>query len=157
MKFKQAVLGTADLKGAWRAGLQALRPADKQHVKAENPSRLTGSVDVDATLKKKYANDPRWDYAIGHQLKNRKDEIVYWVEVHPASDGEIKVVVAKLHWLKDWLRDKAPQLHSMRREYIWVSSGKTSFTLTSPQQKQLAVLGLQHKGRIFTIPDNAAA
>jgi hypothetical protein len=30
----------------------------------------------------------------------------------------------------------------LHREFIWVSTGKTSFTSTSPQLKQFAQLGL---------------
>jgi hypothetical protein len=54
------------------------------------------------------------------------------------------------------LHDEAREINALRREFIWVASGKTSFTLTSPQQKKFALLGLQHKGRLFTIPDEAA-
>jgi hypothetical protein len=64
-------------------------------------------------------------------------------------------VVGKLKWLEQWLRDTAPLLHAFRKEYIWVSSGKTSFTLSSPQQKQIAQLGLQQTGRIFRIPNES--
>jgi hypothetical protein len=35
-----------------------------------------------------------------------------------------------------------------------VSSGKTSFTPNSPQQKRLAQQGLQHPGRILRIRNN---
>jgi hypothetical protein len=61
-------------------------------------------------------------------------------------------VLAKLNWLKEWLPENATALNAMYREFIWVSSGKTSFTLTAPQQKRFALLGLQHKGRVFKIP-----
>jgi hypothetical protein len=57
---------------------------------------------------------------------------------------------------KSWLRDSAPRLNAMRKRFVWVSSGKTSFTLSSPQQKQFALLGLQQKGRLFRIPNEAA-
>ncbi|HEV3259708.1 MAG TPA: hypothetical protein VG013_22765 [Gemmataceae bacterium] len=130
---------------------------DKQHVKAEDTRRLTGSVDVDAALKATCPNDPRWDYGIGHQPANLDDETVYWVEIHPASSEEVNAVLQKLAWLKSWLREGALPLNAMRREFIWVSSGKTSFTLSAPQQKRFASQGLQHKGRVFTIPNQAVA
>jgi hypothetical protein len=34
----------------------------------------------------------------------------------------------------------------MRKAFVWVSSGRTPFTWTSPQQKRFALLGLQHAG-----------
>jgi hypothetical protein len=155
VKFKKAVEDTVEIKDAWRAGLQSLRSVDKDHITSEDSRRLAGSVNVDETLMEKYPNESRWDYAIGHQPANSKAEMVYWIEIHPARDGEVKVVLAKLQWLKKWLSEKSPKLNAMRREFIWLSSGRTSFTLSSPQQKRLAVQGLQHKGRVFKIPNNA--
>lgn len=153
MTFKHAVESTPGLKGAWRVGLRALKRADQKHVDAEDTRRLKGSLDVDTTLISAFPNDPRWDYGIGHQPRDVNGEVVYWIEVHPASDGNVKEVIAKLEWLKEWLAGSAPLLHAMRRRYVWVSSGKTSLTLTPPQRKRLAQLGLEHKGRVFVIPD----
>lgn len=152
MSFRKAVRDTPDIAEAFCEGLRALRKADRQHVSAEDPKRLRGSVDVDRAVKDKYANASRWDYAVGHQVSNQGREMVYWIEIHPAKDAEVKVVISKLEWLKHWLREKAPELNVMYREFIWLSSGRTSFTLSSPQQKRLALLGLQHKGRVFQIP-----
>jgi hypothetical protein len=75
------------------------------------------------------------------------------VEIHTASDGEVNVVLDKLRWLKNWLAGSGHLLNQFEREFIRISSGATSFTLTSPQQKQFAILGLQHKGRVLRIPD----
>ncbi len=157
MSFRKAVELCPSLEHALQPGLSALRSTDRDHVLAEDTRRLTGSVDLDSTLKTALPNTPRWDYAIGYRHTTPKVEIVYWVEVHPASDGEIKVVLKKLAWLKQWLRESAPQLNALRREFIWVSSGKTSLSLSAPQQKQFALLGLQHKGRVFQIPNKSAA
>jgi len=156
MKFKRAVEQTSEIKDAYCRGLRALRKADKQHVTAEDPRRIRGSVDIDTTVRKEYPNDSRWDYAIGHQPSNVKGEVIYWIEVHPASNGEVKVVIAKLQWLKKWLKESASDLNELRREYIWLASGKTSFTRSSPQQKRIAQQGLQFQGRVFTIPNKAA-
>lgn len=157
MTFETAVEGTPAIRGAYRKGLGALPGMHKEHIRPEDTRKVTGSLDLDTWLRSTLPNDPRWDYAIGHQPMNLKHEIVYWVEVHPASDREIKVVLAKLEWLKNWLRNAAPLLNAMRREFVWISSGKTSFTLTSTQQKRFALLGLQHKGRVLRIPNEAAA
>jgi len=155
--FRKAVKETPSVADAWRRGLGALRGVDKKHVDAENTRRLRGSVDVDTALKATCPGDPRWDYAIGHRPANFATEIVYWVEIHPASTGEVNAVLQKLAWLKAWLRESAPQLDALRRAFIWVSSGKTSFTLSSPQQKRIAQQGLQHKGRVFKIPSKVVA
>ncbi len=157
MTFKDAVDGTPDLKGSWLPGFQALWKADKEHVSAEDNRRITGSVNIDAALKDRCPHDNRWDYAIGHQPVNAQSEMIYCLEVHPASSGEVKVVLAKVAWLVRWLKESAPKLQGMKKVFVWVSSGKTSFTLSSPQRKQFALHGLRHTGRVFTIPNEAFA
>ena len=153
MKFKAAVEATPDVADAFRSGLQALKPVDCRHITVQSTSRLRGSIDMDAALRPSHPHDPVWDYAIGHSPTNLQEEVVYWLEVHPATDGEIKAVLAKLQWLKRWLTNAAPKLKALRKQFVWVSSGKTSLTLSSPQQKQFALAGLQHKGRSFHIPN----
>jgi hypothetical protein len=157
VKFKDAVEKTVGLEGAWHGGLQAMPAADRQHVDAEDARRLTGSANVDAALAERHPNDPRWDYAVGHSPTNRRGEVVYWIEIHPASNREINVVLGKLTWLKSWMKNSAPRLQAMEKVFVWVSIGKTSFTLSSPQQKRFALLGLRHKGRVFKIPNEAIA
>lgn len=157
LTFQQAVETTPDLTGAFQKGLGALKTADKPHLAAQDARRLRGSVDLDRALQARCPNDNRWDYGVGHRPENLPTEMVYWIEVHTASAGEIKVVLAKLQWLQAWLKERAPGLNRMRKEFIWVSSGKTSFTLTAPQVKKFALRGLQHKGRFFRIPDQAGA
>ncbi len=156
MSFRDAIEDTPGIENAWRRGLQALRRADSTHVRAETAHLLTGSVDIDTALKTHHPIAPRWDYAVGHQPRNLRTEMIYWIEVHPANDRGVAEVLKKLLWLKNWLTT-ARALGKMRREFIWVSSGRTSFTPLSPQQKRFAALGLQNKGRVFTIPDEAAA
>jgi hypothetical protein len=99
MTFKQAVERTPHLKKCWCVGLQALRTEDKPHIEAEDPRKLTGSVDVDTAYQKVAPQSNRWDFGIADQHTNRKHEIVYWVELHTASDSEVKVVIKKAQWL----------------------------------------------------------
>lgn len=153
MKFKQAVKKTPNLEGAWCAGLGALRAQDKPHIKVETPRHLAGSVDVDAALQKVEPHAHRWDFAIAYKHTNLTAECVYWVEIHTASDSEVKVVLDKLKWLKDWLAKDNNLLDDFEREICWVSSGETTFTLNAPQKKRFAQLGLRHCGRILRILD----
>jgi len=150
--FKCAVEDTPGLKGAWKAGLQALRPEDKPHIFVENTStsRLRGSVDIDTALRKAYPNANRWDFAIGYQHTNRKEECVYWVELHTASDSQVKVVLAKHAWLLQWLAGDGKLLNAFERNFVWLSSGSTSFTPGSPQRKRLAQVGLLPRDRRLT-------
>ena len=153
MTIEDAVAQTPHLQGAWKRGLGALRAQDRPHIAAQNTHNLSGSADLDAALQQQEPNAHRWDFAIGYQHINRPLECIYWVEIHTATDREVNVVLDKLRWLKQWLRGDGQRLALFERDFIWVSSGGTSFTLTSPQQKQFAVLGLQHKGRVLRIPD----
>lgn len=156
MTFKDAVERTPNLADAWHKGLEALRAEDKPHVKAANTRKLTGSADVDKALRKIEPNAHRWDFAIGYLHSNRTTECVYWVEIHSASDSQVSAVLNKLRWLKGWLAGEGVELAKFERDFVWVSGGATSFTLTSPQQKQFALLGLQHKGRVLRIPNKRA-
>lgn len=146
MTFKEALEATPDVKDSWRKGLKALRAEDKPHVEAEDTRRLRGSADIDAALLKKepYAN--RWDFGISYQHEDRAEEVIYWTEMHTASDSQISVVIRKAQWLLNWLKTSAPKLNSFEREIIWVSSGATSMSPTDPKRKQMAQAGLRHAG-----------
>jgi hypothetical protein len=146
MKFKEAVEGTPHLKRAYCAGLQALRAEDKLHVVAEDTRSLTGSVDIDKANLKADPSGNRWDFAIAYQHTNRNDEVIYWAELHSASDSQVKVVIKKALWLLDWFKKKGKSLAGFEKDIVWISSGATSFTLSSPQKKQMAQVGLQHVG-----------
>jgi hypothetical protein len=151
VKFKEAVEGTPGVEAAWRPGLQAIERADRRHIDVEDGKCLRGSVNLDAAMKHARPHDPRWDYGVGHQAARNAAEIVYWIEIHPANNRGVAEVLSKLAWLIQWLKDSAPLLRDMPRAYVWVSSGKTSFTLSSPQRKRLAVHGLRHVGRTFKL------
>jgi len=152
VSFKKAVGDTPHLTNAWQAGLGALRAQDRPHIDAEDTRQLTGSVDVDTALQRREPNANRWDFAIAYRHTNRTRECVYWVEIHTASDKEIKVVLKKLGWLKNWLAGDGKLVAEFERDFVWVSSGATSFTSDSPQVKQFAQLGLQQRGSVLRIP-----
>ena len=146
MTFKEAVEATPNLAGRFQKGLQALRAQDRPHVEAENTRRLVGSIDVDSALQQVEPNANRWDFAIAYQHTNRDTELIYWTELHSASDSEVKVVIKKAIWLLGWLKAEGKRLAAFERDIVWISSGPTSFQLTGPQRKQMAQAGLRHVG-----------
>ena len=73
------------------------------------------------------------------------------LEVHPATDGEVRSVEAKLEWLKNWMDNNAAELTSMDRRFVWVSSGKTHLTPTAPGLRRLAQKGCRHVGSFYAI------
>jgi len=139
------------LADAFRAGLQALSDNDRAHVRVGHPRSLRGSIDLDTTLRRLCPSDARWDYAISYQHAGRASEFLYWVEIHPANSHGPGEVLAKLLWLRAWLRQHASALDSIERVFVWVSSGNTSFSPNSPQVRQLASQGLRHVGSVLCI------
>ncbi len=131
--FKQAVENTPDISNCYRPGLQALENHDRPRITLQNPRNCDGSLYIEICRQAREQGDNPWDYAIGYESK------VYFAEVHPATDGEIKVVARKLEWLKNWLDNRAPQIGSLKTEpYIWIMSGKCAFLSGSTQIKNLA-------------------
>lgn len=152
MTFRRAVEKTVDLNDGWRPGLDALG-SDRSRVTSSSPRAIAGSVNVEACLRKRRKTDRHWDYAVGYKPSNRSDEVVYWVEVHPAYDHEIKVMKQKLTSLLKWLSESAPRLKEMEGDFVWIGSGKIGFTRGSTQIRQLARDGLTFRGRVFKIPE----
>jgi hypothetical protein len=150
--FKRAVNATPHLQNAWMPGLGALRAQDRPHIIAEDTRLLKGSVDVDGALQQHQPDAHRWDFAIAYRHSNRQQDCVYWVEMRTAIDKEVKVVLDKLHWLRTWLATDGRLLRQFERDFVWVSSGATSFTYTAPKIKQLAQQGLRYQGRVLRIP-----
>jgi hypothetical protein len=156
MGFKEVVEATPNLQGEWKAGLGALRAEDRPHVKPEDTSttRLRGSVDIDTAWLPLDRHGNRWDFAIGYQHANRSDEFIYWVETHTGSDGNIKVMLKKLAWLKTWLGAEGKGLAKFDRLFVWAPSGATSFTKGALQVKILAEKGLYYSGKALRISVN---
>lgn len=155
MTARQAADATPHLNGKWESGLRALRAEDRPHIRAADTRAITGSVDVDSALARlpEHAQANRWDFAIGYQHEDRDEECLYWVELHTASDSQVEVVLAKLRWLLRWLQGDGKALDSFERDFVWVSSGSTHYTLNGPQRRAFADLALRQTGGILRIPN----
>lgn len=132
-KFQTAVEATPDVAGGYKVGLTALG-ANSSKIKATDNRLLEGSLDIDHETKKKYPNDNRWDYALSYNGKT------YYVEVHPAQTSEVSTMLAKLNWLRKWLREKAPKINALAKAepaYYWIQSGKCAILNQSRQYRQL--------------------
>ena len=119
MSFPDAVQSVPELTECLKAGLQALG-SNRHKIRVNSTRDLTGSVDIDACLARRYPNAPRWDYVCGY-----KDR-VYYVEVHQGRPSEMKSVIAKLDWLRQWRKRSAKSLENLehRRTYHWISTGR---------------------------------
>lgn len=133
MTFKAAVENTPDIKTGFCKGLQALG-GNARLIATSDSRMLSGSVDIDQCTKDLYPTAPRWDYAIGY------NDSVYFFEIHPASTSNVREVIKKAEWLKEWLDKKAPALKALAANnvYYWIASGKHGILHNSPQYRQLS-------------------
>jgi hypothetical protein len=76
-------------EGAYKKGLQALKAADRALVKPGNSRLCHGSADIDSNLAAQQPQASRWDYVIAH------DQVLNFVEVHPAHTSEVSQVIKK--------------------------------------------------------------
>ena len=132
-KFKEAVEATPEIRKGYCNGLQALK-GNAAKVAVADTRKLNGSVDIDVCTLELYPNEPRWDYAIGYDGK------AYFLEVHPANTSNVKEMIQKADWLKQWLQRKAPALKVIAGSttFYWVPSGKYAIQPNSPQYRKLA-------------------
>lgn len=153
MTFKEAVQNTPVLKDAFQEGLRALRAEDRPHIEAEDTRAIVGSVDIDLAMRRADPQGNRWDFAIGYKHGNRPEDVIYFVELHTANDAQVKKVLKKATWLHAWLKSDGMRFLPFERDIVWVSSGATTFTLSAPQRKGMAALGLRPCGRVLRIPN----
>jgi hypothetical protein len=147
--LKTAVRGTPSISDSYRSGLSALRKSDRDRISAESTRFLTGSIDLDLALKRVFPNAPRWDYGIGYRVCQER---IFWIEVHPSrSSSDIEKIEKKARWLKQWLDSDGRLLRPFPRQLVWISSGKTTFTSTSPQGRRIAQAGVFPAGGRYTI------
>ena len=149
VRFDDAVRQTPDVDGALRAGIQALSPSHRRQVRVKNARRLRGSIDVDKALSGSMPNAPRWDYGIG--LSGSRDDRAVWVEFHPASSSHVDDILKKHAWLRGWLRDRAPLLSHLPREFKWVATGGVALRPGSPQRHRAAAAGIRFCGSHLAI------
>jgi hypothetical protein len=145
MTFKEAVEKTPDCAGGYRDGLKAIKNIYTGKIKVSKTLELNGSVDIDSCTQHIYSKDKHWDYAFSYREKT------YFVEFHSAISSEVKPVLRKLEWLKNWLRQHAPEIDKLKAKqpYFWVQSSGFHIPKTAPQYKEVAKAGLMPIPRII--------
>lgn len=149
MNFKEAVEATAGLNASYKAGLQALSEGDRGRIEVKDTRRLCGSVNLDTALRSgARANEHVWDYGVCYTEGAPR---VHWIEVHPASDHGVSELLAKVEWLEKWLAADGHRIRPLTCVYVWISSGKTTFTKTAPNARRLAQAGVISAGRRYRL------
>lgn len=132
LTFKEAVEATPDVATSYQEGVNAFGKYAVK-IKVPAPTRIEGSLDIDAATEKLYPDDNRWDYALCY------DSEVFYIEIHPAITSEVSKMVKKLQWLKTWLSKKAPEIYKLttktKQPYYWVQSSKFDIPKHMPQYK----------------------
>lgn len=156
MTFEEAVRAApAPVSDAYQPGKQALKGEHRDLVICPDARRFTGSIDLEAALKRDPDTAPSnlWDYGIGFRERS-KQEIAIWVEVHPASTTEVSTVLKKYNELRVWLRDKAPALNALSQgsslgvNFVWLATGAgVHIQPGSPQARRLRQAGLAMPSR----------
>ena len=65
--------------------------------------------------------------------------------MHPASTSDVDTVIKKLTWLKEWLKNKAPQINKLQKgnqPYTWVPTDGYAILSSGSYAKKLAVNGI---------------
>jgi hypothetical protein len=126
--FEQAVTGTQGPVGlSFHPGKQGMETKHRSQVDCDDPRRFTGSIDLDRALSAAQPNSNRWDYGIGFRVAGGR-EVAIWLEVHPASAGEVDVVLRKYAWLVAWLKTHSPNLDVLTRRpgkvrrFFWLAT-----------------------------------
>ena len=160
MSFKEAVLDApSPVDKAYNIGKQALKGEHRKLVHCAETRRITGSIDLDTALAKlpEFAHQPRWDYGLGYQPTDGREQAV-WVEVHSATTKEVSAVLRKLEWLRNWLEEHAEQLNRLTRlaksdiRFVWIASKGVKITPNSPQARQLNKSGIPPVKKILKLP-----
>lgn len=159
MEFREAVEAAAHpLNDSYNPGKQALKREHRAQVQGRDRA-FTGSVDIDGALQAdpRYRHDPRWDYGLGYEHPSGLEQAL-WIEVHPASTGEVRAVIQKLEWLKQYLNDRAPALNRMtvvmgkQKPFVWLATSSVKIAPNMPQARLLRVHGLDLPRRQITLP-----
>lgn len=75
-------------------------------------------MELDTAYLKLMPQSNRWDFGIAFQHSDRVNEVVYWVELHTASDSQVTVVIKKAKWLLEWMKGEGKPLAGFDKEII---------------------------------------
>ena len=104
---------------------------------------------MEACLQEGYKGAPLWDYMIGY------DSEVFFVEIHPASTSNVKEMIKKVQWLKEWLRESGKvffENQTTRESYRWVATNRVNITKSSRQAFEIARNGLSFPQKTTSLP-----
>lgn len=138
-----------------KSDLSALDGEHRKLLSFGNTRDITGSLNYDKGMTASGDKAEKWDYAVGYRASTK--ETCVWVEVHPASTGEVKKMLGKLAALKAWLQSDGKGLSELtyrhNKPFVWVSTdASVSFTANSEYGRKLAMAGMGMPQRNLRLP-----
>jgi len=128
----------SELSSCFKNGSSAVSKSYKKYF--DFHSSINGSVDIDKCLLRKYPSENRWDYMI----LNDSDVEGYFVEIHPASTGEVSTMIAKKRWLVDRVIKKYfKSIDSNRYKIVWIATKSINIVKNSSHMRRLSQNGLK--------------
>lgn len=129
-----------------QTGLRALGQ-DRSRVKIRGSRRVSCSVNLDAALQKSFPGASRWDYGVGTVWKGMPE--IVWIEVHPATSKDVKTVLGKLAWLKDWLGSFPDPCGRVPSAFYWVATKDVH--IDGCRRRRLAAAGLKMPRKVLLL------
>jgi hypothetical protein len=104
--------------------------------------RVADSMNLDDATRPDRPQEHRWDYLIS----SPRNQLLFGLEIHHASDKEISVIISKKQKSLEYLRDHI--MHGMSiGKWYWVSSASVGFTNTERARRRLDQCGIRFAGR----------
>jgi hypothetical protein len=148
VSFQQAIKSSpAPVRDVCLAGKQGMKGGHRGLVYCADTKRFLGSFDLDRAYAGAQPNANHWDYGLGFKEKN-KDEVMVWLEVHPATTSEVNIFLRKYDWLKNWLRTEAKDLAVLTKRkdgqkcFFWLATDSgVNIRQGSQHAKRLQAVG----------------
>jgi hypothetical protein len=153
--LKKALSQSQSLSAAVAIGKQAIEGKDRHYfVESDrNIAYITDSIALDTFYKKDTdrGRERRWDYLIG--VCGEQRTWVVPVEVHPAHEGEVRVMIEKAEAARSVLKKECGQNPVGEKQlWYWVATGSVSCSRTGSASRRLAEKGIAFPRSQLSIP-----
>lgn len=138
--LRAALVPESDLLPAVREDMSAVARKDRGLFEADVQALVRQSLDLDAALRDRYPNDPRWDYLLSTET------LLFGVEPHKARGSEVGDVIRKKQSAEDHLRGQL-RSHVRIQKWLWVTRGKVTLGRTESAYRRLSKAGIEFVGR----------
>ncbi len=139
----RALKSKSVLRSVVRPGLRSMSAKDRAHVAAEIRSEFVDGLALDDALGKhpSHVNANRWDFLLGHEPTHG----IIGLEVHPAKNSEVKLVVAKRDWAEGIIRAEFVAGAKVHR-WFWAASGSNGIIPGSTEARQITAANIRFVG-----------